>query len=80
MPTEIATHHAALLGLRVVTAMQKRGLNIAQLAHAAHLPLSTVQKIGKGAGKQSSVWTIRAIAVALEVSTDYLVGLTEEET
>jgi len=70
----IAEKQEALLGLRVLTEMHRRGLSIPRLAKEAHVPLSTVQKICKGAGKQPSVWTIWSLAQALDVGMDYLCG------
>lgn len=77
MEVVIAHKQEALLALRVVTTMQRRNLTIPKLAKAAGVPLNTLQKICKGRGKQSSIWTLSALAQALSVSTDYLLGLKE---
>jgi transcriptional regulator with XRE-family HTH domain len=63
-----------LLGLRVATEMRRQGLSIPQLVARSGVTLSTVQKICGGAAKRTSVWTIWALAHALGVSLDYLVG------
>lgn len=76
---QIIEKEAALLGLRVVTLMHRRGLSVRQLAIAARVPPSTIQKICKGDGKQPSIWTIGAIARILNVSVDYLIGRTNVE-
>lgn len=77
MTVVIAEKQEAVLGLRVFTAMHRHGWTIPKLAKAAHVPLSTVQKICKGEGKQPSLWTIWALARALGVTIDYLAGDTE---
>ena len=77
MSYTIAEKDDALLGLRVFTAMHHHQLSIPKLAKAAHLPLSAVQKIVAGKGKQPSVWTIAALADALDTSVDFLIGRTE---
>lgn len=76
---QIIEKEAALLGLRVVTLMHRRGLSLRQLAVASRVPLSTIQKILKGESKQPSIWTIVALARVLNVSTDFLVGRTNVE-
>ena len=78
MALDVAEKQQAFLGLRVLTLAQRRGLSIPQLAKAARLPLSTVQKIVAGDSKQPSAWTIWALAVVLETSTDFLLQLTDE--
>ena len=77
MAVVIAEKQEAMLGLRVFTEMHRMGFTIPKLAKASRVPLSTVQKICKGAGKHPSVWTIWALAHALNVSIDYLVGDTD---
>lgn len=73
---QIIEKEAALLGLRVVTLMHRVGLGLRPLAHRTHIPVSTLQKICRGDGKQPSIWTIRALAQGLGTTTDYLCGLT----
>ena len=72
MAVMLAEKQEALLGLRLLTQMHKRGLTIPGLARASHVPLSTVQKLCKGEGKQPSVWTVWALARALGVTIDFL--------
>ena len=67
-------HQQALLGLRLMTALQRQGLSVYELAKRAQLPVSTVQKICAGAGKQPSFWTLVALASVLELSLDTLAG------
>ena len=73
-----AEKQEALLGLRVLTLAHQQGFSIPQLAKAARLALSGVQKICKGEGKQPSVWTIWALAEVLDTSMDYLCGRVDE--
>ena len=65
----------ALLGLRLMTAVQRQGLSVYELAKRAQLPVSTVQKICDGAGKQPSFWTLVALSKVLGLSLDALAGL-----
>jgi hypothetical protein len=64
----------ALLGLRIMTLLHRQQKSVYALAKHAGVPLKTVQRICKGAGKQPSVWTIAAIARVLGVSIDTLVS------
>ena len=52
----------ALLGLRLMTAVQRQGLSVYELTQRAQLPVSTVQKICAGAGKQPRFWTLEIAA------------------
>jgi transcriptional regulator with XRE-family HTH domain len=70
----MAQRAAAVLGLRIHQELQRQKVSIPQLAKASAVPLSAVQKICKGDGKQPSVWTVKAIARALHVSMGYLCG------
>ena len=69
----------ALLGLRLMTAVQRQGLSVYELAKRAQLPVSTVQKICAGAGKQPSFWSLVALATALGLSLDTLSGLPDAD-
>jgi hypothetical protein len=62
-----------------MTLLHRQKMSIYALAKHAGLPRKTVQRICKGEGKQSSVWTIVAMARVLSVSVDYLVGLTDDD-
>jgi len=74
MARDKGEHQQALLGLRLMTAVQRQGLSVYALAKRAQLPVSTVQKICAGAGKQPSFWTLVALANALGLSLDTLAG------
>lgn len=62
------------LGKRLQEARQKAGLTQQQLCHQANLSFSTLTKIERGAIKSPSIFTIQAIAGALGVGLDELVG------
>jgi HAD superfamily hydrolase (TIGR01509 family) len=62
------------LGARLQAARQAAGLTQQQLCHQASLSFSTLTKIERGAIKSPSIFTIQAIAGALGVSLDELVG------
>ena len=75
MATITATRQA-LLTARLEAVMRRQGLSVRQLALRAELPLSVVQKLIAGAGRQTSVWTLAQLADTLAVSLDYLAGRT----
>ncbi len=62
------------LGKRLQEARLKAGLTQQQLCHQANLSFSTLTKIERGAIKSPSIFTIKAIAGALNLSLDELVG------
>jgi FMN phosphatase YigB (HAD superfamily)/DNA-binding XRE family transcriptional regulator len=62
------------LGKRLQEARQKAGLTQQQLCHQANLSFSTLTKIERGAIRAPSIFTIQAIAGALGVGLDELVG------
>lgn len=62
------------LGKRLQEARQAAGLTQQQLCHQANLSFSTLTKIERGAIKAPSIFTIQAIAGALGLSLDELVG------
>jgi HAD superfamily hydrolase (TIGR01509 family) len=62
------------LGKVLQEARQKAGLTQQQLCHQANLSFSTLTKIERGAIKSPSIFTIQAIAGALHLSLDELVG------
>lgn len=62
------------LGRRLQEARQKAGLTQQQLCHQANLSFSTLTKIERGAIKSPSIFTVSAIAAALGVGLDELVG------
>src|SRR5215475_13826813 len=78
MPTPTATRQA-LLAARLEAVMRRQGLSVRQLAIRAGLPLSVVQKLVAGEGRQTSIWTVAQLADTLAVSLDYLVGRTNKE-
>ncbi len=62
------------LGKQLQAARQAAGLTQQQLCHHANLSFSTLTKIERGAIKAPSIFTIQAIADALNVSLDELIG------
>lgn len=62
------------LGKRLQEARQAAGFTQQQLCNQANLSFSTLTKIERGAIKAPSIFTIQAIAGALHVSLDELVG------
>jgi FMN phosphatase YigB (HAD superfamily) len=62
------------LGKRLQQARLAAGLTQQQLCHNANLSFSTLTKIERGAIKSPSIFTIEAIAVALNLSLDELIG------
>src|SRR3954451_23874589 len=66
------------LGKRLQAARQAAGLTQQQLCHEANLSFSTLTKIERGAIKAPSIFTIQAIATALGVSLDKLIGHTTD--
>lgn len=62
------------LGQKLQEARQKAGLTQQQLCHQANLSFSTLTKIERGAIKAPSIFTIQAIAGALGLGLDELVG------
>jgi FMN phosphatase YigB (HAD superfamily)/DNA-binding XRE family transcriptional regulator len=63
-----------ILGKRLQAARQAAGLTQQSLCHKANLSYSTLAKIERGAIKAPSIFTIQAIAAALDMSLDTLVG------
>ena len=64
------------LGKQLQSARQAAGLTQQQLCHQANLSFSTLTKIERGAIKSPSIFTIQAIAGALGVGLDELMGQT----
>jgi FMN phosphatase YigB (HAD superfamily)/DNA-binding XRE family transcriptional regulator len=62
------------LGKQLQAARQAASLTQQQLCHKANLSFSTLTKIERGAIKSPSIFTIQAIADALNVSLDELIG------
>jgi DNA-binding phage protein len=77
MPTVTHDNQEAMLGLRIMTQLQRQQKSVYWLAKHAGLPVKTVQRICKGEGKQPSFWTMVAIARVLGVSMDALAGTLE---
>jgi FMN phosphatase YigB (HAD superfamily)/DNA-binding XRE family transcriptional regulator len=63
------------LGKRLQKARQTAGLTQQQLCQRANLSFSTLTKIERGAIKAPSIFTVQAIAIALNTGLDDLMGL-----
>jgi transcriptional regulator with XRE-family HTH domain len=63
-----------LLGLRILSRLNKERLTMYQLAKRTHIAESAIQRICAGEAKNPGAWTIAAIADVLGVSTDWLLG------
>lgn len=61
-----------VLSKKLVLLRQKRGWSQIDLARAAGIPQPTICRLESGDIKQPKIMTLVRIAVALEVSTDYL--------
>jgi len=65
----------ATLGERLQAALELRDLTQGQLAHKARVRQGSISMIISGARKAPRVDTLAALAVALDVSLDWLMGL-----
>jgi DNA-binding Xre family transcriptional regulator len=63
-----------MLGLRLETAQLRQQWSNRRLAEESGVALSTIQRLRTGQGKSPSVWTVYALADALEVPIDWLTG------
>ena len=62
---------------RVRTAREHRGLSHNQLALCSGLPAATISRIESGVRAGTGVEVLTKLALALDVSTDYLCGMHE---
>jgi transcriptional regulator with XRE-family HTH domain len=67
------------IGQRIVKTRESRGWKQKELATVASIPIPTLNRIERG---QQSIYAERVgtLARALDVSADYLLGLTEDPT
>ncbi len=77
--TTLTATRQALLAARLEAVMRRQDLSVRQLALRAGLPLSVVQKLIAGEGRQTSIWTLVQLADTLAVSLDYLAGRTKSD-
>jgi transcriptional regulator with XRE-family HTH domain len=68
------------IAARVQSAVERSGLRKADIAERAGIRWAQLQKILTGQRPQVSADTVRRLACALEVSSDYLLGLTDDPT
>jgi transcriptional regulator with XRE-family HTH domain len=69
----------AILGTRVRELRKKAGLTQKQLEAQSGIPQNTISRIEIGTVQEISTRTLVQLAKTLGVSTDYLLGLAEEE-
>jgi transcriptional regulator with XRE-family HTH domain len=69
----------AILGTRVRERRKKAGLTQKQLEAQSGIPQNTISRIEIGTVQEISTRTLVQLAKTLGVSTDYLLGLAEEE-
>lgn len=65
----------ATLGERVRSLRQRQGLTQRQLGQRANLPHNSISRIESGQSPDITTKTLIALARALDVSADYLLGL-----
>ena len=68
----------ALLGTRVRAIREQRGLTQDQLGRASGVRRSHISRLETGQRENPSVDITARLAVALDTSTDYLMGLTDD--
>jgi transcriptional regulator with XRE-family HTH domain len=68
------------LGERILLARRRLALTQQQLASAAHLNITTLGRVERGETQDLCGQRIVALCLALGCSSDYLLGLSEEET
>lgn len=64
------------VGLRLKKIRAQREMSVADLAERAQIPRSYIYALE--AGRRLSVWNLRAVAVALRTTVDFLLGLESE--
>jgi transcriptional regulator with XRE-family HTH domain len=67
------------LGERLLIARRRKKMSQQALARAVGVNKATIYRIETGRSADIPVGTLRNIAVVLEVSTDWLLGLSQEE-
>jgi transcriptional regulator with XRE-family HTH domain len=67
------------LGERVLLMRRRRGLTQRELAERAGINKNTISRLEQGDMKDLGGMLVAKIATALQVSTDYLLGMTEQE-
>ena len=78
MTSELNLDERSEVGRRLKRIRVLREMSVADLAERAQIPRSYVYALE--AGRRISVWNLRAVAVALRTTTDYLLGLESEKS
>lgn len=68
------------MGMRLRYARQQRGLRQTRLASDAGLDVGNVNELENGRKPSARIETLASLAEVLQVSTDYLLGLTDDPT
>ena len=68
-----------VFGQRVKRMRERRGLSVQELAERAHTTYQTIWRIERGDLKEPSIGIAQRIAQALGCTTDYLIGMHEDE-
>lgn len=66
-----------MLGYRIKVEREKKGLNKSQLAEMVGVTQAAIVRFEDGT-KVPSAGTVKDIAIALNVTTDYLLGMKED--
>jgi transcriptional regulator with XRE-family HTH domain len=67
----------ATFGERILVSRRRKNLSQQVLAEKAGMPKSTLGKLERGVVQKVQIEVLKRLAQALEVSTDFLVGLTD---
>ncbi len=70
----------ATLAERLRQLRRERGLTLKQLQAVSGVPFQTISRLERGATTQVGSGHLRALARALDVTTDYLLGERESRT
>lgn len=65
------------LGERVLLLRRRAGWSQQELARKARIDVTTISRLERGGKKRLEIEPLVRLAVALSVSTDYLVGLSQ---
>jgi transcriptional regulator with XRE-family HTH domain len=67
------------LGNRLITVRERRGLTQVEIAQRAHLPQQAISRLERGERTHVRSDVLARLAIALETSADFLLGLCETD-
>jgi transcriptional regulator with XRE-family HTH domain len=67
------------LGDRLITVRERRGLTQVEIAQRAHLPQQAISRLERGERAHVRSDVLARLAIALETSADFLLGLCETD-